>query len=125
MTAIKVFRRRENYLNELGCYQRLKERNVTKIKGFDVPKLVGYDDDLLVVEMDIVNPPCVIDFGKAYLDKKPPYSEEQLAESNERQAELWEDWEGRWEIVESIVWSLEGLGIYYLDAKPGNIMFKD
>lgn len=78
------------------------------------------DDDLLVIEMDIVSPPFLLDFGKCYLDRKPDYS-----------PEVWEDWqrdheemwEGRWKLVRRLVWQLEKYGIYHIDPRPGNIRF--
>ncbi len=49
------------------------------LAGFVLPYLIDYDNILQVVEMSIVAPPCVLDFGKAYLDNPPDFSDEVLA----------------------------------------------
>jgi hypothetical protein len=121
-SAVKSLLRLTNYLNELRCYQRLKERNIGEICGIHVPVLVNCDDDLLIVEMDIVEPPFLLDFGKAYIDTPPPYTPDQLAA-----------WEQEWTrlfpkkdipTVRRVVAALRGLGIEYLDQKPQNIMLR-
>ncbi len=66
-SAIKVIERNETYFRERDCYRRLLEDEVTVLAGFVVPYLIDYDNILQVVEMSIVAPPCVLDFGKAYL----------------------------------------------------------
>lgn len=105
---------------ELGCYQRLRQHGITKIRQFAVPRLIAWDDRLLVVEMSIVTVPYLIDFGKAYLDGEPEHSAETWAEHYAHQRELWED---KFDEVQAVLRSLQHLGIYYRDAKPGNLMF--
>lgn len=121
-TAIKVFERQENYLRELRCYQRLQSHSITVLGGFTIPALIAHSDTLMVVEMELVTPPYLLDFGKAYLDQTPDFS-----------AEVWNDWEAerrelfedRWPQVRALLAGLRVHGIHYLDAKPGNIMFGD
>jgi hypothetical protein len=119
-TAVKVFRSPKNYHMELACYQRLKERGIRKVRDFAVPRLIQSDDKLLVIEMEIVTAPYLIDFGKAYLDREPDHSAETWAEHHAAQRELWED---KYNEVQAVLWSLRQIGIYYRDPKPGNIMF--
>ncbi len=120
-TAIKVLERGHNYRLELECYQRLREAGVRSILSFAVPQLIDFDDDLLVVEMSIVQPPFILDFAKVHLDRRPEFPAETLAEWRESMQELFEDC---WPKVRSLLAALEQYGIYYLDAKPGNIMFE-
>ena len=54
--------------------------------------------------MDIVKPPFLLDFGKAYVDFPPDFTEEVLRDCEEQQRDIWED---RWPEVQSIVWQLE------------------
>ena len=54
-------------------YQRLEERNIHSVQGMSIPRIVGWDDELLAFEMSIVHVPCVIDFGGAYLDTAPDH----------------------------------------------------
>jgi hypothetical protein len=119
-TAVKVLERDHNYLLERECYQRLQVAGVTDLRGFAVPELVDFDDELLVVEMTIVSPPFLLDFGKVHLDRRPEFSAETLAEWRESMQELFEN---NWPEVRLLLAALERYGIYYLDAKPGNIMF--
>ena len=117
-TAIKVFRHQLLYLNERNVYMRLQERRVEKIEGFHVPKLVDYHDDLLLVEMEIVRPPFVVDFAGAYLDRPSPFSPEELQEWETSRQELFGD---DWEQVQSVMAAFQGLGIILNDVKPGNV----
>lgn len=56
-TAIKVFDRERNYLNEIECYEILESHEVSEIKGFTIPKLIGFYDELWIIELSIVAPP--------------------------------------------------------------------
>jgi hypothetical protein len=121
-TAVKAFLREHNYVRERDCYRRLREHSVTNAHRFTVPKLVSWDDELLIVEMQIVSPPFLLDFGKAYLDHPPDFDEQTMADDEELRTELFGS---RWPEVKSAVSSLERYGIFYVDAKPGNVMFGD
>ena len=121
-SAIKVFERESNYIRERDCYRRLESQYVSQIEGFAIPRLIDCEDELLVVEMDVVSPPFLLDFGKAYLDQAPNFSAEVMSDWEEQQIE----WFGeRWPQVRSALYSLERLGIYYQDVRPGNIMFAE
>ena len=86
-----------------------------------MPRLVEFDESLLVIEIDVVTPPYLLDFGKAHLDHKPDFSEEVLADWEESLVEYFgEDVP----LVKSALWQLRKFGIYYLDAKPGNIRLR-
>jgi hypothetical protein len=75
-----VFQHERLFQRERDVYQRLQERHVVRVLGFDVPQLIRFDNDLWVVEMTIVSPPFVLDFAGAYLDQKPDYPPDVLAE---------------------------------------------
>lgn len=87
-----------------------------------MPALIAHSDVLMVVEMELVAPPFLLDFGKAYLDEAPDFSAEVWRDWEDGRRELFED---RWPEVKSLLAALRAYGIYYLDAKPGNIMFAD
>src|SRR5271169_2951784 len=105
--AIKVLRWDELYQREKQVYQRLRELGVNAVQGFNVPQLLGCDDDLRVLEMTIVKRPFVLDFAGAYLDARPEFPED-----------VWVDWEatkreqfeGRWPSVQAILGAFEELG---------------
>lgn len=121
-SAIKAHVRPEFYEREKAVYLRLMERAVTMVEGFEVPQLVGFADDLWIIEMEIVSPPFVVDFASAYLDQQPPYDAEQW---EQWRAEKQEQFEDRWETVETVMAVFRRYGIYLADVKPGNIMFDD
>jgi hypothetical protein len=119
-SAVKALGRQRNYTIERACYERFAEDNVTQIHGFTVPRLIGFDDALTTIEIEIVSPPFIIDFAKCRLDSPHDFSAEVMADWDEAGTEIFED---RWPKVKSLLRSLEQYGIYYLDAKPGNITF--
>ncbi len=117
-TAVKVFDLKKNFDTELGCYEILEENDVRDILGFAIPQYVNCDHDLMIVEMSIVSSPYILDFGKAYLRKRPDFSPEVLHDYEKER----EDWfEGNWDLVSSAIAVLERFEIYYMDARPGNI----
>lgn len=119
-TAVKVFERNTNYTLERDCYQRFAANGTTSILGFNVPQLVYYSDDLMIVEMTIVRAPYILDFGKVRLDSPPDYSQQTWSDWMDQNRELWE---GRWPKVLSLLSALKEFGIYYVDPNPGNITF--
>lgn len=111
--------RERTYLNERDAYLRLRDENVRYLGIFAVPSLVDYDDEHRIVEMAIVSPPYLLDFGKAYVDRDAPYTDEQKEESLDACRELFEP--NDWELIEDALLDLRLLGIEYLDIKPANI----
>jgi hypothetical protein len=43
-----------------------------------MPELMGFNDDLSVIEMRIVTPPFILDFAKAWLDRPADFTPEQM-----------------------------------------------
>ena len=121
-SAIKVFQHERLYQRERDIYLRLQERGVDQMLGFKIPRLIGYDHDLWVVEMTIVSPPFVLDFAGAYLDQKPDYPPEVMEEWRAEKAEQFGE---RWSKVQALMWGFSKLGVYLADVKPGNIEFGD
>lgn len=123
-TAVKAFELERTYQRELAAYRRLSEHNMRRLHGFFVPLIVGHDDDLLVIEMTIVQPPFLLDFGKAYVDQPPPYWDDPQLMENAR-LEWSELFDERWPEVEALLQALQMIGVYYVDPRPGNIVFAD
>jgi hypothetical protein len=123
-TAVKALYHQKNYDHELECYQRLKAAGIRKIGIFEVPELEDFDIDELILEITIVQPPYLLDFGKVYLDHPPThlYDEQMLANAEQ---EWMERFGKRWSKVVHAMKMLEKLGIYYYDPRPGNICFGD
>ncbi len=117
-SAVKVHERELCYERERDIYVRLKNHGVKAIRGCAVPKLIGYDDSLWIIEMSVVTPPYVLDFAGAYLDWSPDFSEEVMADW---QADKQEQFGGQWPEVLRILACLESYGIFMEDVSPSNI----
>lgn len=111
--------RRDTYT--VGVYLRLQDLEVTHVLGLRVPILINFDDDCRAIEMTIVSPPFCLDFGGAYLDRRPDYS-----------PEVWADWrkmkeadfQDNWPRVQSVLAHFESMGIFIADLNPGNVKFQ-
>jgi hypothetical protein len=121
-TAIKALHSVEFYLRERNAYQRMQAAGITDITGFNVPQLIRFDDELLIVEMTVVTRPFLLDFAGAYLDAPPEFPEHIW---NEWESEKREQFENRWPIVQAALAALEDLDIYMVDVSPTNISFLD
>ncbi len=121
-TAIKVHRQEAAYLRERNAYLRLRELGVNAIYGSNVPELLDYDDDLQLLKLTVVTRPFVLDFGGAYLDRPPSFSDEIMADWHSEKAEQFGK---RWPAAQAILHYLEGLGIYVIDVNPNNISWLD
>ena len=105
---------------ERDVYLRLRDLGIDLIQEHNVPQLIDYDDELLVIEMSVVVRPFVLDFGGAYLDRPPDYDEAILEEWRRQKEEQFEE---NWPKAESILAELRSHGIYVADVNPGNIGF--
>jgi hypothetical protein len=123
-SALKLCERYKNFEDEAECYSRFRSAGVGRLLGFAVPELIAVDKSLMAIEMTLVQPPFLLDFGKVYLDAPPPYWEESEIMSHWH-AEGRENFGKRWATVLSLIRQLESYGIWYVDPKPGNVMFAD
>ena len=121
-SAVKVHEHEADYCRERDVYVRLSEHDISLIHGSRVPRLLAYDDDLLIIEMTIVKRPYVLDFGGAFLDRAPDFPEEVMAEWR---AEKFEQFGKRWADVEAILRYLADYGIHVVDVNPNNISWPD
>jgi hypothetical protein len=119
-TAVKAHRSPDPYRRERDAYERLKAARVSRIRGFNVPQLIRFDDGLRIIEMSIVTRPFVLDFAGAWLDAPPAFSEEAWAEW---EAEKREQFDQRWPKVQEVLAALEALDIHMVDVSPSNIAF--
>lgn len=118
-TAIKAFKADELYRRELKVYQRFLERGFFQADEFQVPTLIEFDDDLIVIEMTIVSPPFIVDFASVVkLDTPPQFEAEIMEEARREQQENFED---DWPRVRRAMRKLEIIGVYLADVHPGNV----
>ena len=119
-TAIKAYALREGYRRERDVYARLKERNISSIRGLSIPRIVNWNDSLLVFEMSIVQVPCIIDFGGAYLDTPPPHMHRDELWHEQKAEEFGENWAEAQAVIKEIEYRA---GIWLADVNTGNIKF--
>lgn len=119
-SAVKIYESEVYYCRERDIYLRLQRRKLSRIRACEVPKLLNYDDLLLIIEMTIVSRPFVLDFAGAYLNKAPDFSEEVLADALVIQMDRFGK---HWPEVQMILAVLEAHGIFMEDVHPGNIAF--
>lgn len=117
LPAVLPFERESNYNREIKCYQILKGFQVSQIDGFNVPELIGFDDDLLAMEITVVSAPYILDFGKAYTHE-PDYPSDAIEHDLQR---CEDDFGESWPAVQCAIFELRHMGIWYVDAKPSNI----
>ncbi len=120
-SAAKLHRVEEVYQRERDCYLRLRDLKIDEVDGLNVPVLLDYDDDLLVLEMTIVSPPFLLDFASAYLDEPPDWPEEVVVHWHEQLQDRFRD---RYGDVLGVLAELEGqAGVHLFDVHPENLKF--
>jgi hypothetical protein len=120
--AVKFHREERPFERECHVYQRLREEQITRILGFNVPQLLRIDDELRAIEMTIVRSPFLLDFADALLDEAPDFSEDVLRQWEEDRAEIFGE---RWPEVARVLAALQAFDIYLLDINPRNISFPE
>jgi len=121
-SAVKFHREERPFERECGVYRRLREEQITRILGFNVPQLLSIDEEFQAIEMTIVRPPFLLDFADAHLDETPDFSEDVLRQWEEEKAEIFGE---RWPEVTRVLAALQAFGIYPLDINPRNISFPE
>lgn len=117
-TAIKVFGSPLPHQTERDAYPRLSSAAVQRIAGYVVPQLVGWDDQIGVVEMTVFRPPSVLDLAGASLDTAPDFPEDVLAEwLAEKREQFGDDWPS----AAAVISGLARPGVHMLDVHPGSI----
>jgi hypothetical protein len=120
-TAVKAHRRRKGFVNELDVYQRLLECDATDVAGHALPRLRGWDEPLLVIEISIVRPPYVLDFANSTLDWPPDFPQEAWDEWYRlREEEFGDNWPAALNIFNELQ---RRWGVFHMDFSPRNIAF--
>lgn len=119
-TALKVYDLKQGYCREKAIYHRLRDRQVFVVNGMNIPRIVGWDDDLMAFEMSIVHVPCVLDFGGAYLDKAPEHMVRDDMWFEQKKEEFGKHWDEAQAVIREIEYRAD---IYLADVNSGNIKF--
>jgi len=92
-TALKIFLYEQLYRQERDVDLRFRDRKVSQIDRFQLPRVVDFDEVLLIVEMTIVSPPFILDFAGVRLDVPIEFEPEIIAEwLAEKQEQFEVDW---------------------------------
>lgn len=117
MTAVKVHHFEAGHAAEVKAYQWLRQQRITQILGVTVPKLRAVDSDRMLIQMDVVCPPFLLDFaGVKFTD--PGFPPDTIAE-NSRMIE--ERFGPNAPLAFAIQAELRKLGMFYLDMRPDNL----
>lgn len=124
MTAVKFFDREARFIREAEVYALLLERKIRTIAGHNIPRLKNVVQNLMVLEIEIVQRPFILDFAGAKLPHEvPDFEPEIVAEHHERLRDLFGD---RWaEALHVAEMFRLATGYTLLDIHPGNIAFAD
>jgi hypothetical protein len=119
--AIKVHFDEHRFFRELVAYERLAELGIDQIGAFVIPKFHNADTKLLIIEMSVVRPPFLIDFGKATVDDDQGWPKEQMQMWWDRVNEVFDQDAS---IASSVFTQLrDKTGIYQWDLNPANLNF--
>ena len=119
--ALKIHKAVEPFQREWRAYDILRENQVTQLEGLYVPQFLRADDEFLVIEMTIVDPPFLLDFGGAYDPDEVPDFPQNVWEEWRQQKQ--EEFGGRWPEVEKVLAILRMMDIFMLDIHPRNLTF--
>ena len=120
-TAVKVHSSLITFKKEYLAYRRLAETNTEVVLGFSVPRPINANAGLKVIEMGIVEPPFLLDFGSSAVDIEPDYTPEVW---QEWWGKLQEDFEDRFHEAEAVFFYLKRhLSIWHLDLSTNNLQF--
>ena len=120
-SAIKVHADSAGYNREVQVHSRLAQHDVRQVRRVTVPTLRDFDEELLILEMSVVSPPFILDFGGAYLDIPAPHSIDPEIQSRWLE-ERKEKFDGNFMTINAILADLETMyGIFLTDVHPGNI----
>ncbi len=121
LSAVKFHYQWAPYQRERDIYERLTDLEVTYLSGFETPRLLRADDELMALEMTVVSAPYVLNFAGAWLDFPPEFPEEVWQDWNRKNAE---QFGSDWPAAQRILAELEEWQIYMLDPSPTNICFR-
>jgi hypothetical protein len=118
--AVKAHRYHASFTREKLAYQRLRESNVFKIRTFNLPQLIAWDDEWLVIEISIVSRPRLLDFAETWLDEPPELPESVWEDEN---AKIREQFGDRANEVFRVLAVLRSHGLFMFDVSPSNLAF--
>ena len=114
-----MFRNERAYRRELAVYERLDERTLQRVRGFNIPALIESDDQNFVLVIGHVDPPYIIDFGAAGLDERPADFQLESEDWNAEKQRVYGPVD--WPEIRRLLESLMQHGIFYTDVHQGNI----
>jgi len=121
-SAIKKLKTLELYRRELRAYKLLDELSIVELEGFALPRLLGYDENSLLIEMTIVTPPYLLDFASTHDEVELEhlgFTDEIWAEREQHWANIFGD---QWPRVRTLRNTFLRLtGLMHLDPSRNNV----
>lgn len=122
-SAVKGHRSKQTFQKELRAFEVLSKYPDQDFAGFNVPRMLDFHPELMVIEMQLVIPPFVVDFTGATIGK-------QSTTFSDMSAEDYEEWErgkiedygqSDWQVVKTVIGRFRRIGIFLNDIHKGNI----
>lgn len=117
--VLKIFEDPEKYAREVAAYSALSTAHLRSVLGLTIPEYFGFDDDRLVLEIGLVEPPFLLDFASVRLEE--PDFEEGIYAGWLKRLEF-RFGSNTWFVL-NVYHELAKHGIYYLDFHRGNLDF--
>jgi hypothetical protein len=115
--VVKVHRGEKGFRVELEVYRRLRRLRMTQLHGLNVPTMYGFDEKEMVLEMDFVSAPFLLDFAGVLFS--PPDFERDVMEK--WHADINAAYGPNAWVAYSVYESLSKHGIYYMDFRITNM----
>jgi len=120
--AVKIHARRESFEAELAAYHRLRRHKAVEIVGFRIPRLRGFAEDILAIEMSIVHPPFVVDFASAVLDRPLEFPDDAIEEWHRRLEDQFGEYTAdAHQVIDQLG---KNFGVFLYDLHRHNIKFR-
>jgi hypothetical protein len=118
-TAVKIHNHEDGFHRELEVYRRLQKLDITRIHGLTIPKLRAASEDLLLIQMDFVSAPYLLDFAGVLF--QPPHTV-----FDDERIQYWHDkikefFGPNAHIAYAVYNTLAKHGLYYMDFRPTNL----
>lgn len=115
--VVKIYRHEEAFTREVEVYRRLRRLRITELHGLTIPKLLDARRDLMLISMDFVIAPYLLDFAGVRFDP-PDYPPDVMEHWHAQIARMYGPNAG---IAYAVYHTLSQHGMYYMDFRPSNM----
>jgi len=118
-TAVKIHNHEHGFRRELFVYRRLRELRIIRLNGLTIPRLHDARPDLMLIQMDFVSAPYLLDFAGVLLQPLDiVFDAERIEYWHESIAGFFGP---NAHIAYAVYNTLAKHGLYYVDFRPSNL----